>query len=64
MKRTIQDLTLHGLYHGTSKLRNRVIGRVFHELGLIEQWRSRSQRMAVACREAGLAPTALDCPSW
>jgi ATP-dependent DNA helicase RecG len=31
-----------------------VIGRVFHELGLIEQWGSGIPRMVRACREAGL----------
>jgi len=35
--------------------RNRVIGRVLHALGLIEQWGSGVQRMQSACREAGLA---------
>jgi ATP-dependent DNA helicase RecG len=49
-------LTVEDLHHGISKLRNRVIGRVFHELGLIEQWGSGVQRMTGACREAGLAP--------
>ena len=48
-------LTVDDLPHGVSKLRNRVIGRVFHALGLIEQWGSGIQRMTVACREAGLA---------
>jgi DNA-binding transcriptional ArsR family regulator len=43
-----------------SKLRNRVIGRVFHELGLIEQWGSGIQRMTAACRDAGLAPPMLE----
>jgi len=33
-----------------------VIGRVFHALGLIEQWGSGVQRMTAACREMGLAP--------
>ncbi len=47
-------LTLEDLPHGVSKLRNRVIGRVFHALGLIEQWGSGIQRMCAACREAGL----------
>ena len=47
---TIADLSL-----GISKLRNRVIGRVFHELGLVEQWGSGIQRMISACRDAGLA---------
>ena len=40
---------------GVSKLRNRVIGRVFHALGLIEQWGSGIQRMTAACHDAGLA---------
>jgi len=47
-------LTVEDLQHGVSKLRNRVLGRVFHELGLIEQWGSGIQRMTAACREAGL----------
>ncbi len=49
-------LTVEDIEHGVSKLRNRVIGRVFHELGLIEQWGGGVQRMIAACREAGLAP--------
>ncbi len=48
-------LTVEDLWQGISRLRNRVIGRVFKELGLIEQWGSGIQRMANACREAGLA---------
>jgi len=48
-------LTLEDLPRGVSKLRNRVIGRVFHALGLIEQWGSGIQRMTAACRDAGLA---------
>jgi predicted HTH transcriptional regulator len=48
-------LTLEDLPRGVSKLRNRVIGRSFHALGLIEQWGSGIQRMTAACREAGLA---------
>jgi len=47
-------LTIEDLPHGVSKLRNRVIGRVFHALGLIEQWGSGIQRMTAACRAAGL----------
>lgn len=49
-------LTLDDLPRGVSKLRNRVIGRIFHALGLIEQWGSGVQRMTTACREAGLTP--------
>lgn len=48
-------LTLEDIQEGTSKLRNRVIGRVFKELRLIEQWGSGIQRMTSACREAGMA---------
>jgi predicted HTH transcriptional regulator len=47
-------LTVEDLQHGISKLRNRVLGRVFHALGLIEHWGSGIQRMTTACREAGL----------
>lgn len=48
-------LTIEDLPYGVSKLRNRVIGRAFHALGLIEQWGSGVQRMTTACRAAGLA---------
>jgi predicted HTH transcriptional regulator len=53
-------LTVGDLRRGISKLRNRVLGRVFHELGLIEQWGSGIQRMTAACRDAGLAPPDLE----
>lgn len=52
-------LTIDDLPHGVSKLRNRVIGRVLHELGLVEQWGSGAQRMIAACNDSGLAP-----PLW
>ena len=53
-------LTLEDVRAGTSKLRNRVIGRVFKDLQLIEQWGSGIQRMTNACRDAGLADPALE----
>lgn len=53
-------LTIEDLPRGVSKLRNRVIGRVFHELGLIEQWGSGIRRMTAACVEAGLAAPAFE----
>jgi predicted HTH transcriptional regulator len=53
-------LTLDDIRRGVSKLRNRVIGRVFHELGLIEQWGSGVQRMTSACRQAGLPDPGLE----
>lgn len=52
-------LTVDDLLHGVSKLRNRVIGRVLHELGLVEQWGSGAQRMIAACKDSGLPP-----PVW
>ena len=52
-------LTLADLPQGVSRLRNRTIGRVFHELGLVEQWGSGVQRIIATCRAAGLAP-----PVW
>ena len=53
-------LTLEDIRKGVSKLRNRVIGRVFHELGLIEQWGSGIQRMTAACTDAGLPAPVLE----
>jgi predicted HTH transcriptional regulator len=53
-------LTVDDLQRGISKLRNRVVGRVFHALGLIEQWGSGIQRMTAACRDAGLTPPILE----
>jgi ATP-dependent DNA helicase RecG len=53
-------LTLDDIRRGVSKLRNRVIGRVFHELGLIEQWGSGIQRMTNACLDAGLPEPELE----
>ena len=52
---TISDLPL-----GVSKLRNRVIGRVLHELGFVEQWGSGIQRMIAACRDAGMAEPVME----
>jgi predicted HTH transcriptional regulator len=53
-------LTVDDLHRGVSKLRNRVVGRVFHALGLVEQWGSGIQRMTAACRDAGLEPPVLE----
>ena len=49
-------LTIEDIQKGISKLRNRVIGRVFQELKLIEQWGSGIQRMTAACLDRGLDP--------
>ncbi len=53
-------LTISDVQAGVSKLRNRVIGRVFKELNLIEQWGSGFQRMAASCREIGLPEPTLE----
>jgi len=47
-------LTIQDMRDGVSRLRNRVIARVFGELGYIEQWGSGIRRMTAACQEAGL----------
>ncbi|MBM4038870.1 MAG: hypothetical protein FJ290_10175 [Planctomycetes bacterium] len=49
-------LTLEAALAGVSRLRNRVIGRTFRELGLIEQWGSGLGRIISACAHAGLPP--------
>ncbi|MBI5232408.1 MAG: putative DNA binding domain-containing protein [Coriobacteriales bacterium] len=50
----VPGLTIADVLSGVSKLRNRVIGRLFRELELIEQWGSGVGRMTAAMREAGL----------
>ena len=49
-------LTLDAALSGASKLRNRLIGRVFRELKLIEQWGTGLNRMISACKAQGLQP--------
>lgn len=45
---------------GFSKLRNRVIGRVFKELKLIEQWGSGLQRILGVCAKEGFKPPLIE----
>ena len=47
-------ITLDDIKSGVSKIRNRVIARVFRELQLIEKWGSGIQRIIRSCQEAGL----------
>ena len=47
-------LTTADIIEGVSRVRNRVIARVFVEAGLVEQWGSGVPRMIEACRDAGL----------
>jgi ATP-dependent DNA helicase RecG len=48
-------LTAEALVEGRSEIRNRVIARVFKELGYIEQWGSGIQRIKSACLAQGLS---------
>ena len=56
----VPGLTIPDMLAGVSKVRNRMIARVFRELGLIEQWGSGVGRMHEACTAAGLAPPLLE----
>lgn len=47
-------LSLEKALSGISQLRNRVIGHVFRELGLIERWGSGLGRMMDVCRTHGM----------
>lgn len=47
-------LTLEAALAGSSKLRNRVIGKIFRELKFIEQWGSGFRRIIDACIQRGL----------
>ena len=51
----LAGLTIDDIRQGISRLSNRVIGRVFKELGYIEQWGSGIQRATAECEAAGLA---------
>jgi ATP-dependent DNA helicase RecG len=48
-------LDLETALSGVSQLRNRVIGRVFRELNLIEQWGSGLGRMMKICQQQGIS---------
>lgn len=49
-------LSIEAALSGISQLRNRVIGRVFRELNLIEQWGSGLGRMINICEKQGVLP--------
>ena len=56
----LPGLTTDDLREGVSRIRNRVIGRVFQELGLVEQWGTGIQRMSRAGVDAGLPDPEFD----
>lgn len=51
--------TLEDLKTGVSRIRNRVLARIFHELQLMEEWGSGYRRMIDSCRTGGYAE-----PKW
>jgi predicted HTH transcriptional regulator len=53
-------LTLEAAMSGVSRLRNRVIGRIFRDLNLIEQWGSGISRILSVCEDAGLRRPAFE----
>ena len=46
-------LTLDDVLKGRSEIRNKVIARIFKELGFIEQWGSGINRIRTLCQQAG-----------
>lgn len=46
----VNGITLDDIYDGVSKIRNRVLARVFKELGLIEQWGTGFTKIRHACK--------------
>jgi ATP-dependent DNA helicase RecG len=46
-------ITLEDFKAGVSKIRNRVIARIFRELGLMEEWGSGYKRVLNACSKGG-----------
>jgi predicted HTH transcriptional regulator len=56
----LAGLTIEDIRQGVSRLRNRVIGRVFKELGYIEQWGSGIQRATAECAASGLSAPELE----
>jgi len=47
-------LTIEEVYNGRSELRNKVIARVFKELGYVETWGSGIKRIINICEEKGI----------
>ena len=47
-------LSLEDALAGSSRARNRVIARIFHHLGFVEQWGSGLQKIMESCVESGL----------
>ncbi len=52
--------TIEKALAGSSKIRNRVLARVFRELHLIEQWGSGLRRIQETCKAQGLKPPLIE----
>ena len=52
--------TIERALAGSSRIRNRVIARVFRELHLTEQWGSGLRRIVEACKTQGLKPPLIE----
>ncbi len=52
--------TIERALAGSSRIRNRVIARVFRELRLTEQWGSGLRRIVEACKTQGLNPPLIE----
>lgn len=52
--------TIEKALAGSSRIRNRVIARVFRELNLTEQWGSGLRRIVEACKTQGLKPPLIE----
>ena len=50
-----QGITVDAIIRGRSEIRYRIVARIFHETGAIEQWGRGVQLIFGLCREAGLA---------
>ena len=50
-----KGITVDEIIGGRSEIRNRIVARIFHETGAIEQWGRGVQLIFGLCREAGLA---------
>lgn len=48
------SITIEDAFSGRSEARNRVVAKVFKELGLIEQWGTGLNRIINSCKEQGL----------
>ncbi len=56
----VPGLTIQEIFSGASKLRNRVIGRLFQKLRLVDHWGTGVGAMVAACCQAGLPEPQLE----